>query len=75
MHKHSDQIGCIRISAYLALDRQLDSLNSALDAIDQKNDDIHGKLKAILKENKEAREALQQGPGKETEKGTDAQPS
>ena len=58
------------------MDRQLDSLNSALDAIDQRNDDIHGKLKAILKENKEARESLQQGPkGNESEKGTDAQPS
>merc|ERR1712008_481214 len=35
---------------YSALDRQLDSLNSALDAIEQRNDDIQRNAKAILRE-------------------------
>ena len=52
------------------MDRQLDSLNSALDAIEQRNDDIHEKLRTILKENKEARESLTAGSGKDSDKGT-----
>ena len=52
------------------MDRQLDSLNSALDAIEQRNDDIHDKLRAILRENKEARESLGGGgSGKGSDKG------
>ena len=51
------------------MDRQLDSLNSALDAIEQRNDDIHDKLRAILRENKEARESLGEGSGKDSDKG------
>ena len=59
-------------SEYSALDRQLDSLNSALDAIEQRNDDIHDKLRAILRENKEARESLKGGRSgtEDSDKGT-----
>lgn len=57
---------------YSALDRQLDSLNSALDAIEQRNDDIHGKLRAVLRENKEARESLDMGASPPVGSGTDS---
>ena len=36
-------------SAYRALDAQLDRLNSALDAIEERNDRIHGQMKELLK--------------------------
>ena len=63
------------ISESSALDRQLDSLNSALDAIEQRNDDIHAKARAILRENKEARVSLGAtsspvGSGTDSDKGT-----
>ena len=41
--------------AYRALDAQLDQLNSALDALEQKTDQIHEKAKDLLKSNRELR--------------------
>ncbi len=40
------------------LDRQLDQLSSALDAIEQRNDDLHGQLKELLQSSREARKAM-----------------
>ena len=37
------------------LDRQLDQLNSALDSIERRNDDLHGQLRELLQSSKEAR--------------------
>merc|ERR1712018_324550 len=44
---------------FSALDRQLDELNSVLDAIEAKNDDIHGKLKQFLEASRQERLELQ----------------
>ncbi|KAJ8966098.1 hypothetical protein NQ317_008773 [Molorchus minor] len=41
------------------LDSQLDALNSALDDIEQKNDDIHAQLVQLLHANREIRQQLQ----------------
>ena len=46
-------------SEFSALDRQLDELNSVLDAIEAKNDDIHGKLKQFLETSRQERLELQ----------------
>merc|ERR1711974_471445 len=59
--------------AFRALDAQLDRLNSALDALEEKNDRIHEKAKDLLKSNREIRgssegsdtpphEAMDEGP-------------
>ena len=42
--------------AFRALDAQLDQLNSALDALEEKNDRIHEKAKDLLQSNREVRE-------------------
>ena len=60
--------------AFRALDAQLDQLNSALDALEEKNDRIHEKAKDLLQSNREVRatsegsnappqEAMDQGHG------------
>jgi len=41
--------------AFRALDAQLDQLNSALDALEEKNDRIHEKAKDLLQSNREVR--------------------
>lgn len=43
-------------SAYRALDAQLDRLNSALDALEEKNDRIHEMAKDLLRSNRENRQ-------------------
>merc|ERR1712117_279155 len=70
--EEEDELDDLTAEEYSALDRQLDSLNSALDAIEQRNDDIHDKLRAILRENKEARESLKGGRSgtEDSDKGT-----
>merc|ERR1712141_7816 len=40
---------------FSALDKQLDELNSVLDKIEAKNDDIHGKLKEFLQASRQER--------------------
>ncbi|XP_072397804.1 uncharacterized protein [Diabrotica undecimpunctata] len=45
---------------FAALDNQLDALNSALDDIEQKNDNIHSQLLELLHANREIRNQLQQ---------------
>merc|ERR1711899_41300 len=47
------------LEEFSALDRQLDELNSVLDAIEAKNDDIHGKLKQFLQASRQERLELQ----------------
>ncbi|XP_044268199.1 UPF0184 protein AAEL002161 [Tribolium madens] len=42
------------------LDSQLDALNSALDNIEQKNDDIHAQLLLLLQSNREIRQQIQE---------------
>ena len=42
-------------SEFTALDKQLDELNSVLDALEAKNDDIHGKLKELLESSRQER--------------------
>ena len=45
----------IFFSEFTALDKQLDELNSVLDALEAKNDDIHGKLKELLESSRQER--------------------
>merc|ERR1712080_415838 len=40
---------------FTALDKRLDELNGVLDAIEAKNDDIHGKLKEFLQASRQER--------------------
>lgn len=40
---------------YSTLDKQLDSLNSVLDVLEHKNDQIHEQLKALLENSREIR--------------------
>jgi hypothetical protein len=44
---------------FVSLDLQLNELNSALDALEQKNDDIHARLMELLESNREARRLFQ----------------
>ena len=58
--KYKKLISCRYLfSEFSALDRQLDELNSVLDAIEAKNDDIHGKLKQFLQASRQERLELQ----------------
>ena len=41
------------------LNRQLDQLDQALDVIEQKNDDIHSKLRELLEESRQARREIE----------------
>ena len=43
------------ISEFTALDAQLNALNRALDAIEAKNEDIHGKAKELLETSRNER--------------------
>ena len=43
------------ISAYRALDAQLDQLNSVLDSLEEKTDSIQQRAKDLLKSNRELR--------------------
>ncbi|KAG5880470.1 hypothetical protein JTB14_000575 [Gonioctena quinquepunctata] len=54
------------------LDSQLEALNSALDDIEQKNDDIHAKLVQLLHANREVREELKFEKPENSEMETDA---
>ncbi|EFA03621.1 UPF0184 protein AAEL002161 [Tribolium castaneum] len=47
------------------LDSQLDALNSALDNIEQKNDDIHAQLLLLLQSNREIRQQIQESSAAE----------
>lgn len=46
------------VEEYQQLDSTLDDLNTALDYIEQKNDDIHEKLKELLQSNINIRQEL-----------------
>lgn len=43
------------VSELVELNSQIDQLNSVLDVLEKKNDDIHAKLVEILKSSREAR--------------------
>merc|ERR1711963_134665 len=57
--EEEESIGDFDEEAFRALDAQLDRLNSALDALEEKNDVIHEKAKDLLKSNREVREAIE----------------
>lgn len=44
---------------FVSLDLQLNELNSALDALEQKNDHIHAQLIDLLQSNRETRQLFQ----------------
>jgi len=48
------------VAEFAVLNRQLDQLDQALDAIEQKNDTIHDKLKELLEESRQARLELEE---------------
>ncbi|RZC38426.1 UPF0184 domain containing protein [Asbolus verrucosus] len=49
------------------LDNQLDALNSALDDIEQKNDNIHAQLLQLLQSNREIRKQIQESNATDNE--------
>ncbi|XP_015108978.1 UPF0184 protein C9orf16 homolog [Diachasma alloeum] len=60
---------------FQSLNAQLDQLNSALDTIEMKTDDVHAELVELLKSNKETRKQFQESvnEGKTTTKPPDSQ--
>ncbi|CAH1098532.1 unnamed protein product [Psylliodes chrysocephalus] len=59
-NEEEDNSGDMSPEEFAALDNQLDVLNSALDDIEQKNDNIHAQLLQLLEANREVRQQLQQ---------------
>ncbi|KAJ3650754.1 hypothetical protein Zmor_016834 [Zophobas morio] len=55
-----DDLDDISPEEFQMLDSQLDALNSALDDIEQKNDDIHAQLLVLLQSNREIRKQMQE---------------
>jgi hypothetical protein len=53
------------------LDNQLDALNSALDDIEQRNDDIHAQLLVLLQSNREIRKQMQGANAADSEGASD----
>ncbi|KAJ3632917.1 hypothetical protein MTP99_009898 [Tenebrio molitor] len=53
------------------LDSQLDALNSALDDIEQRNDDIHAQLLVLLQSNREIRKQMQGANAADSEGASD----
>merc|ERR1712062_400045 len=51
--------------AYRALDAQLDQLNSVLDALEERSEQIHEKAKDLLKSNRESRKASSEPESKD----------
>lgn len=49
----------VHFTDFVSLDLQLNELNSALDALEQKNDDIHARLLELLESNRETRQLFQ----------------
>merc|ERR1712241_1220173 len=47
------------MAEFSLLNRQLDQLDQALDAIEEKNDDIHSKLRELLEESRQARKDME----------------
>ncbi|XP_051173350.1 bublin coiled-coil protein [Leptopilina boulardi] len=45
---------------YQALNNKLDQLNSVLDSLERKNDDIHAELKNLLESNRKFRKQIQE---------------
>ncbi|KAI5641529.1 hypothetical protein NE865_06286 [Phthorimaea operculella] len=52
---------------YVSLDNKLDELNTALDFLERKNDDIHERLRELLESNRSIREQLQNENNMEVE--------
>lgn len=55
MHDSGNEDEDADIEEYSMLDKQLDSLNSVLDVLEHKNDQIHEQLKALLENSREIR--------------------
>jgi flagellar basal body-associated protein FliL len=49
----------VHFTDYVSVDLQLNELNSALDALEQKNDEIHARLIKLLESNCEIRHLFQ----------------
>merc|ERR1711892_932836 len=49
------------IAEFSVLNRQLDQLDKVLDAMEEKNDNIHDKLKELLEESRQARLEIEAG--------------
>lgn len=49
----------VHFTDFVSLDLQLNELNSALDALEQKNDEIHARLIELLESNRETRQMFQ----------------
>ncbi|XP_019756195.1 bublin coiled-coil protein [Dendroctonus ponderosae] len=52
----------LTVAEYQQLDRQLDALFTALDDIENKNDNIHAQLQQLLNANREIRTQLNEEP-------------
>lgn len=48
------------VTEFNVINGQLDALNSALDDIEQKNDNIHARLLSLLQSNRDIRVQMQQ---------------
>jgi len=55
MHDSGNEDEDADFEEYSTLDKQLDSLNSVLDVLEHKNDQIHEQLKALLENSREIR--------------------
>lgn len=51
---------CMNQEEYQALNNKLDQLNSVLDSLERKNDDIHAELKNLLESNRKFRKQIKE---------------
>merc|ERR1711892_182910 len=56
-----DELTEDEIAEFSVLNRQLDQLDQVLDAMEEKNDNIHDKLKELLEESRQARLEIEAG--------------
>lgn len=61
MEDDEDDLDDMSPEEFQAINNQLDALNTALDDIEQKNDNIHARLLQLLESNKEIRQQMQNG--------------
>ena len=54
-----EELDADEAAEFSLLNRQLDQLDQALDVIEQKNDDIHSKLRELLEESRQARREIE----------------
>ena len=68
-----DNIFIMFISEIETVSNNLDSLNSALDLIEQRNDNIHAQLLALLKSSRQIREAMREENNKQNQPSNEGQ--